>query len=172
LLVSSRMTFQSRGNILSFIRFLNTQKIFSKNSCKRVFFFKYFSTISDIIKDSDAWLLKFTFSSSLLWKLSIRCWKWMSDIWRRRDNKQDTYSPCQSESGQVLVSQSTWQSNTSKGSGGAEWMRDMKTPWDEFTKELLLLSLRWHAYTLFAKVFYWQKWKYLLKSAVIDFTQL
>lgn len=32
LLVRSLMTFQSRGKMLSFIRFLNTHKIFNKNS--------------------------------------------------------------------------------------------------------------------------------------------
>lgn len=35
-----------------------------------------------------------TFSSSLLWKLSSKCWKWVSDIWRSRDKRQETYSPC------------------------------------------------------------------------------
>lgn len=35
LLVRSLMTFQSRGKILSFIRFLNTHKIFSKNSWRQ-----------------------------------------------------------------------------------------------------------------------------------------
>lgn len=34
LLVSSLMMFQSRGKILSFIRFLNTHRIFNKNSCR------------------------------------------------------------------------------------------------------------------------------------------
>lgn len=35
-----------------------------------------------------------TFSSSLLWKLSSKCWKWVSDIWRSKDKRQETYSPC------------------------------------------------------------------------------
>lgn len=35
LLVRSLMTFQSRGKMLSFIRFLNTHKIFNKNSWRQ-----------------------------------------------------------------------------------------------------------------------------------------
>lgn len=35
LLVRSRITFQSLGKILSFIRFLNTQRIFNRNSWRK-----------------------------------------------------------------------------------------------------------------------------------------
>lgn len=35
MLVRSRITFQSLGKILSFIRFLNTQRIFNRNSWRK-----------------------------------------------------------------------------------------------------------------------------------------
>lgn len=38
-----------------------------------------------------------TFSSSLLWKLLSRWWKWISVICRSRDRRQETYSPCMQE---------------------------------------------------------------------------
>lgn len=35
-----------------------------------------------------------TLSSSLLWKLLSRWWKWISVICRSRERRQETYSPC------------------------------------------------------------------------------
>lgn len=44
------------------------------------------------------WLRDFlTFSSSLLWKLLSRWWKWISVICRSRERRQETYSPCVKE---------------------------------------------------------------------------
>lgn len=38
-----------------------------------------------------------TFSSSLLWKLLSRWWKWISVICCSRERRQETYSPCTNE---------------------------------------------------------------------------
>lgn len=44
------------------------------------------------------WVREFlTFSSSLLWKLLSRWWKWISVICRSRESRQETYSPCAKE---------------------------------------------------------------------------
>lgn len=129
LLVRSLMTFQSRGKILSFIRFLNTHKIFNKNSWREkrkeafesIWILPWIEFLSPTVSVDLIYITRHkgrswpppddckvfsleaalrtsvsrTLSSSLLWKFSIRCWKWMSVIWRRRDRRQDTYSPCQ-----------------------------------------------------------------------------
>lgn len=127
LLVSSRMTFQSRGNILSFIRFLNTQKIFSKNSCKRrdyiyagqrkTFHYKTFICLTSEIH------LQLLFALEIVQqvlKVNVRHLtqegQQAGHILPLPIKKQA--SPC--ESINLLIWQSNRQSNASKGSGGAE----------------------------------------------------
>lgn len=109
-LVRRRMTLQSLGKIVSFIRLRKTQKIFNRNSCRRARFFqskcainRWQHKLSLISVQNWNWGLSKgvirrldspTFSSSLLWKLLRRWWKWISVICLRRERRQETYSPC------------------------------------------------------------------------------
>lgn len=46
-----------------------------------------------------------TFSSSLLWKLLSRWWKWISVICWSRERRQETYSPCTKENRHIYLKQ-------------------------------------------------------------------